>query len=281
MNFFWFNQHPGSNEKGEPYVPAHKFRWFSDKRFRQAVQTAFNRRGVIDAVLFGKGEPLNSLIPSSQGEWHNPDVPTYDYDPEQARVILREAGFRWNAEGGLIDREGVPVEFELLAVDGVTEVDSIAVTFVENMKAIGITIKLAKVDFVTLLARTDATFAYDVTFLSWSSTSAGYDPGGSKGLYLSSGKYHQWYPEQPEPATEWEARIDQLFLEQESTLDTQKRIANMHEIQAILGEELPLLYILSGYGYVGVKNRWENIYVPTAGSILWNIEEVWTPYPNS
>lgn len=276
ISFFWFNQHLGGNEEGEPYMSAHKKRWFTDKRFRQAVQTGFNRQGIIDALLFGKGEALNSMIPSSRGIWHNPNLPTYDYDPERAKKLLLEAGFTWGVNGGLIDSAGVPVEYELLAVDGVASADTIAVTFVENMKELGMKVKLAKVDFVTLLAKTDETFDYDLTFLSWGSTGAGYDPGGSKALYLSSGIYHQWHPEQPEPATEWEARIDKLFLEQESTLDMEKRVANIHEIQAILAEQLPMLYIFSAYGYVGVQNKWENLFIPAAGSLLWNVDELWT-----
>ena len=50
-----------------------------------------------------------------------------------------------------------------------------------------------------------------MTILGWSSSSAAYDPSGSKALYLSSGKYHMWYPNQKTPATEWEARIDALI----------------------------------------------------------------------
>jgi peptide/nickel transport system substrate-binding protein len=280
VNFFWFNQHRGSNEIGEPYVPAHKLRWFTDKRFRQAVQYGLNRQGIVNAVLFGKGEPLTSIIPPAQGKWHNSDLPRYAYDPEKSRTLLSEAGFRWDEDGQLIDTESVPVEFELLAVDGVASADTIAVTFVENMKALGMKVKMAKVDFATLLRRTDDTFNYDITFLGWGSSSAAYDPSGSKALYLSSGVYHQWYPEQSEPATEWEAKIDDLIRLQERTLDSEKRYEIMHEVQVILAEELPLLYIFSPYGYTGIKNKWNNVFVPSAGTSLWNIEEVWTETPD-
>ena len=114
-----------------------------------------------------------------------------------------------------------------------------------------------------------------MTILGWGSSSAAYDPSGSKALYLSSGEYHQWYPEQPAPVTEWEARIDELIGLQERTLDEAQRVNYMHEVQAILAEELPLLYGFTPYGYAGVKNKWRNIYVPSAGTILWNIEEIW------
>jgi len=62
---------------------------------------------------------------------------------------------------------------------------------------------------------------------------------------------------------------------QERTLDMEQRIAYMHEVQAILAEQLPLLYGFTPYGYSGIKNKWQNIYVPTAGTSLWNIEVIW------
>ncbi len=278
VNFFWFNQHRGMNEKGEPYVPPHKLRWFTDKRFRQAVLHGLNRQGMINALLFGKGEPLTSIIPPAQGKWHHPNLPRYEYDPERARELLRQAGFSWNDKGRLIDSEGLPVEFTLLLVESASY-DKIGVTFVENMKELGMFVKMERADFATLLRRTDDTFNYDITMLGWGSSSAAYDPSGSKALYLSSGQYHQWHPEQAEPATEWEARIDELIGLQERTLDMDQRIAYMHEVQAIMAEQLPLLYGFTPYGYVGVKNKWRNIYVPAAGTSLWNIEEIWTPEP--
>ncbi len=275
VNFFWFNQHPGKNDAGEPYMQPHKYRWFTDKNFRQAVQYGLNRQGIIDAILFGKGEPLTSIIPPAQGKWHNPDLPRYDYNPDKSRELLRASGFTWNEAGQLLDSEGVPVAFDLLAVDGVASADTIAVTFMENMKELGMQVGLSKVDFATLLRRTDDTFDYDITFLGWGSSSAAYDPSGSKPLYLSSGLYHQWYPEQPEPATDWEARIDELIGLQERTLDLEQRYAYMHEVQAILAEQLPLLFIFSPNSYVGVKNKWRNVYVPSSGTSLWNVEEIW------
>ena len=200
VNFFWFNQHRGMNDKGEPYVPPHKLRWFTDKRFRQAVLHGLNRQGMINALLFGKGEPLTSIIPPAQGKWHHPNLPRYEYDPERARELLRQAGFSWNDKGRLIDSEGLPVEFTLLLVESASY-DKIGVTFVENMKELGMFVKIERADFATLLRRTDDTFNYDITMLGWGSSSAAYDPSGSKALYLSSGQYHQWHLEQAEPAT--------------------------------------------------------------------------------
>jgi peptide/nickel transport system substrate-binding protein len=274
VNFFWFNQNPESSEDGVPYVEPYKFAWFSDKRFRKAILHGFNRKGIIDAVLFGKGEPLHSIIPPAQGEWYNPNVAKYDYSPEKARELFQSIGFTWNEAGLLFDGLGNQVAFNLLLVESATY-DQIGITFIENMKDLGIEVRLERADFATLLKRTDGTFEYDMTILGWGSSSAAYDPSGSKALYLSSGKYHMWYPNQKSPATEWEARIDELIKLQEQTLDRKQRIAYMHEVQAILSDELPLLFGYTPYSYVGIKNKWKNIYIPKAGTILWNIDEIW------
>ena len=96
-------------------------------------------------MLFGKGEPLTSVIAPAQGKWHNPDLPRYDYDPEKARDLLIESGFYWDAQGKLFDREGILVEFTLLLVESAS-FDTIGVTFVENMKALGISVKMERCD---------------------------------------------------------------------------------------------------------------------------------------
>ena len=274
VNFFWFNLNPESSEDGVPYIEPYKFAWFSDKHFRKAILHGFNRKGIIDAVLFGKGEPLHSIIPPAQGEWHNPNVTKYAYSPERARELLQSIGFTWNSEGQLFDGSGNRVSFNLLLVES-ANYDQIGITFVENMKDLGIEVRLERADFATLLKRTDNTFDYDMTILGWGSSSAAYDPSGSKALYLSSGKYHMWYPNQKSPATEWEARIDTLIKLQEQTLDRKQRIAYMHEVQAILSDELPLLFGYSPYSYVGIKDKWMNVYIPKSGTILWNIDEIW------
>ena len=274
VNFFWFNQHRGHSESGEPYVEAHKLAWFTDKYFRKAILHGFNRRGLIDALLFGKGEPLHSIIPPAQGDWHNPHVQQYEYSVDTARTLLASRGFTWDASGQLFDAGGHAVRFNLLLVESASY-DQIGVTFVENMKDLGIEVRLERSDFATLLVRTDDSFDYDMTILGWGSSSAAYDPSGSKDLYLSSGAYHFWHPRQAEPATQWEARIDRLFRLQEQTLDRSQRIDYMHEIQAILSDELPMLFGYSPNRYVGIKNKWRNVFVPRAGSILWNLDEIW------
>lgn len=274
----WFNQNTGRDDEGNPYRPEHKLRWFTNKRFRQACYYGLNRQGIIDAVFFGAAVPLHSMVSPARGPWYNPDVRKYDYNPQKARELLAEAGFTWK-DGILHDSEGVRVEFDLVTPTGSTNFEQAATTFVSNMADLGMKVNLTPMDFSTMSRMMDNTYDYDAMIVAWGSNSAAYDPSGTKALYMSDGIYHVWHPRQESPATEWEARIDALFIAQEKTLDMDKRYAAMHEIQAILAEQAPMLYLVAPEGFIGYKNKIQNVIMPPSGKIFWNLDEIWIDEP--
>lgn len=279
ISFLWFNQNTGRNKEGESYIPEHKLAWFTNKHFRQAVMYGFDREGIVEGVYLGRAEPLHSVISQGNPKWHNPNTHRYRYDPKHARTLLSQAGFRWNESGRLIDSQGHEVSFELMIFAGSANARGIATTFQQNMRALGMEVRIASVDFAVILQRTDNTFDYDMAMIGWGSSAGASDPSGSKALYLSSGIYHVWHPEQETPVTDWETRVDSIIEEQERTFDEQERIALFHELQEIFAEELPLIYLVTPIGYSGIKNKWRNVQVPPSGTILWNLDELWTETP--
>lgn len=60
-------------------------------KVRRALYHAIERKAIVDAILFGHGTVATSFVPKGQ-MFHNPDVATYDYDPQKARKLLDEAG---------------------------------------------------------------------------------------------------------------------------------------------------------------------------------------------
>ena len=271
ITFIWFNQHPGQRN-GKPFVEPYKLDWFQDVRFRQAIAYGLDRPGLIKAVYSGRAHPLDSIISPANRKWHNPNTRTYPYDPDKARALLAEAGFRRRSDGVLEDAGGHPVEFELLASEGSQTNTGVATTLMENMRVLGIKVTLTLLDFGTLVGKITNTFDYEAAMMGFT---GGGDPSGGKSIYRSDGRLHAWYPEQPRPATPWEARIDTLMDEQERTLDEPERIARIREIQAIFSEQLPLIFLVTPTAYAGIKNRWQNVRVPPTDSIIWNIDELW------
>ena len=101
------------------------------------------------------------------------------------------------------------------------------------------------------------------------------DPSGGRSIYLSSGRLHVWNPEQKEPRTDWEARVDELVRASERTFDPQERVEHVHRMQAIFSEQVSLLYLLAPHEYTGLKDKWRNVRIPSMGSAMWNIDELY------
>ena len=271
IGFIWFNQHPGQKD-GRPFIEPHKLQWFQDVRFRRAIAYGFDRPGIIKAVYAGRAHALSSIISPASRKWYNPDLDPYGYHPDKARTLLGEAGFTLRPDGTLEGPAGHPVAFELLVSEGSQTAVGSATTFMENMRALGIKVTLSFLDFSALIGKIGDSFDYEAAMMGFT---GGGDPSGGKAIYRSDGRLHLWYPEQPQPATAWEARIDEIMDEQERTLDEARRIDLIHEMQRIFSEQLPLIFMITPEAFVGIRNRWQNVQVPPLGSITWNMDELW------
>ncbi|OGO41940.1 MAG: hypothetical protein A2W36_05900 [Chloroflexi bacterium RBG_16_58_14] len=66
----------------------------ADLRVRQAIAHAIDRQAIIDLALYGHGSLMRSYLPSWDPRYAGDDsLPDYDYDPEEARGLLQEAGY--------------------------------------------------------------------------------------------------------------------------------------------------------------------------------------------
>ena len=63
----------------------------ADPRVRQAIRYAIDMEALIDALMEGKATVANSLTPD--GEWKVDGLNRYEYNPEKARQLLKEANW--------------------------------------------------------------------------------------------------------------------------------------------------------------------------------------------
>lgn len=271
-NFIWFNLNPGIDAEGEPYVEPYKFEWFSDKRFRQAISYGINREGIIRGVYFNRADILHGYVSPKRKFWYNEDIRKFTYEPEKARALLMEIGFEYR-EGTLRDRAGRPVEFTLMTNSNNGLRVEMATVFKENMAALGIEVELQFLDFNTIITKTSDSFDYEACMLGLGGGAP--DPYAGKDILMSGGRMHFWNPQQSKPATEWEARIDELMREVGRHTDVDLRKKYFFEVQAILAEQQPFIFLVSPKDYFGYQNRWNNIQPTSLGGVMWNLESLW------
>ncbi len=65
----------------------------TDKRVRQALNMAINKPAIIEAVYIGTGQVAKNPIPPIMWSY-NDAIKDYPYDPEQARKLLADAGYK-------------------------------------------------------------------------------------------------------------------------------------------------------------------------------------------
>ncbi|MBF0522421.1 MAG: ABC transporter substrate-binding protein [Candidatus Omnitrophica bacterium] len=272
-NFVVFNQNQGANPKTQkPFVEPQKLKWFTNVSFRKAVAYAIDRKKIIEILNNGLGYEQFSPISQADGFWYNPDVKRYDYNLDEARKILMEAGFKVGNDGVLKDPDGQAVEFNLYTNAGAVERLQIAGIIEHDLEQLGMKVNFKILEFNTLVSKLTSTFEWDAIILG---LTGGGDPHFGNNVWMSSGQLHMWYPRQEKPATEWEKRIDEIFTQGVQELNEDKRKVFYDEFQAIVADKLPLIYTVLSSNIFAVRNKFGNLKPTNFGGVLHNIEEIY------
>ena len=254
---FWYNQNPGADEDGRPYVAPHKREWFEDVRFRRATSHAIDRESIVRAVYHGWGDAIYGPTSPVDKLWYNPGVPRFPYDPSKADSLLSEMGLvDRDGDGVREDRWGRDVKFTFI-----TNVESPARTAMGNMismdlREAGMDATFKSLDFNALVTLIGDSYSYDACLLS---LTAGPDPVGGLDVWKSSGWMHAFNPNQPSPATRWEAEVDKLVFENLTGLSYAGRKAHWDEVQRLYAENLGFIFIANQRTFVAVRNRFGNL----------------------
>jgi peptide/nickel transport system substrate-binding protein len=265
---FWFNLNPES-----PTVSKEKRAWFRDVRFRRAISLAIDRESMVEAIYRGLASPAAGPVSPANATWRNEAIKPHSLNPEKARQLLRDAGFRRRGKGPLEDSAGHTVRFDLITNADNPQRTGMAALIQDDLAKLGIEMNLVPLDIAALIGRITRSFDYDACLIGLSQTDP--DPSAEMPLWLSRAPLHFWYPSQLHPATPWEARVDVLMQQQMFALDLAERKTLYDEVQTILSEELPIIHLVVPHTLIGASRRVSNLKpTPFWHPTLWNAEEL-------
>lgn len=279
--FLTFNLNQARNNKGQPFVDPIKSRWFNTLAFRQAVAYALDRETMKNNIYRGLGDVQHSPIPVQSPYYLSPQkgLKVYNYEPQKAKQLLLDAGFKYNSQGQLLDWDGNQVRFTLLVKSEEKPRVDAAVQIQQDLKKLGIQADLQVINFNVIIQR--------LQNRSWEAYVGGFGGGGvephsSSNIWYSKGSLHQFNqgPMPGEPpiqgweATDWELEIDRLFEAGVKELDESKRKEIYGRFQEIVAEQVPFIYLVNQLSLEAVRDRIENIKFSALGGAFWNLYEL-------
>ena len=232
-----FNMNP-SAELGN------KLTWFQNTLFRQAVAHSIDKERIIDEVQHGPAYPQWAAVSPAAGDFHNPAVRRHEYDIAKASNILD--GLGWvdtDGDGTREDEAGHPIAFSLVINTQNSVREMIGMIIQDGLEDVGIAADFQLIEFGVLVAQLTSSYEWDAIVVGFSE---GPDPQSGIGFWHSSGDLHIWHPNQQQPATTWEADVDDLYITASQELDEDERVSLYHRAQEIAAENLPIIFTTRG-----------------------------------
>lgn len=215
---------------------------FTDKRVRQAMYYAIDRRAINDAIYGGANRVL----------WNPPGFKEYDglneypFDPEKAKALLAESGVDLSK----------PIRF--LYANELGDGARLAPIVAQQLEDVGFNVELNGVDITAW----EAIVTDDTQRGSWDMT---FSAGGSEGLHPSRSQiYFKCGDELPTSQSGYyNCDLRQLFLDARTKGDPAEADALYEQAARILNEDVPQLYLWQNSGVHAVNKRVQGVEVPS------------------
>jgi peptide/nickel transport system substrate-binding protein len=113
--------------------------WFEDVRVRRGMLHAIDRHEIVNSVFYGLTVPPDTLIRPSHPLFPEVDraVVKHPYDPNRARQLLTDAGWRPGGDGVLVNGRGERLSIEAQAVAGDREREAVQEIVLNYWRAVG------------------------------------------------------------------------------------------------------------------------------------------------
>jgi len=214
-----------------------KSKALSDKTVRLALNYATNKQEIINKVLSGEGQAVNSPIPA--GVWgHSDEIKVYEWAIDHANNILEEADWKDEDEDGIREKGEEKLEIELITTE-LKELQQVANLLQEQWSKIGaqINVKILNIgeiqqehirprEYQALLF--GEVLGLDPDPYSFWHSSQKRDPGLNLALYDNS-------------------KVDTLLRNARQDLDPESRAEKYKEFQQIVVEDVPVVFLYSSY----------------------------------
>lgn len=218
-----------------------------DVRVRQAIAHALDRKKIIERIRLGHAKPMNTTYASASWAYTD-DVPKFDYDPNRAKQLLEEAGWKAppNDPNGTRVKDGKPLKMRIFYNAGNKEREQVATIAQQYAKAVGIELEVISEEWNAYLNRVNKTFDMELYVLGWS---AGIEPNGFRNIWMTGGGQNSTGYSNP--------RVDELYPKAATVpgCKQEDRAKLYFEIDRIISQDQPYIFLWENEVLSGVNTR--------------------------
>jgi peptide/nickel transport system substrate-binding protein len=216
---------------------------FQDERVRQALAHAVNVPEMVKYILYGHGEQSTGIFTPKMW-FFDPRIKPFAYDPEKARQLLAEAGWK-PGKDGILEKDGERFAFTLITNNGNEIRRDIATLVQDDLKKLGIEVKIELYEWAVFLKNFINKGSFDAMVLGWA-LGPDYD------------QYQIWHssqsnPEQLNVVNYRNPTVDKLLVEIRQEYNRGKIIDLAGNLQGTIYRDQPYLFL----------------YVPQGTSVMW------------
>lgn len=212
---------------------------FDSLEFRQAMNYAVDVEGIIDELLEGFGDLTSQ--PTLEGHFgHDPDAEPYPYDPDQAEELIEESGYAG---------EEIVLETPTGRYLGDEEIARAAASQIDSLPNVSCDLEIR--DFGDLTSETldgDISSSPGFYLIGWGNPT--FDANYTLVPWFMPGQASQHFEED---------EVTQLIEASESEMDEDSREEQLQEVNGLLNELAPWVFLHNQYSIYGVNEdlEWE------------------------
>ncbi len=273
--FVVINLNNRKNKNGNFYVAKHKQKWFRDKNFREAIDLALDRNGLVQNVAMGLAKPLFTAE-SLNSIYLNKNIKGHKQDKDSALKKLLDNGFKLN-NNILYDSQNNRVEFDLYTNAGALEREAIGVMIKQDLEYLGMKVNFKPIEFNSLVNKLSNTNDWDMAIMGL--TGSPLEPHDGKNVWMSNGPLHL-FNQRPsgysiDDKLPWEKELDYIFEKGalKQTFNERKKLYDRY--QEIIYEQKPIIYLYSPIRITAIRKKIQNIFPTPLSGLLYNLDEIY------
>ncbi len=202
----------------------------SNEKVRQAMSMAINKDEIIEASSFGYGDKIGSHLPTTSPDYYDTND-VMEYNPEKAKELLKEAGY----ENGFDIKLTLPKNYQIHVDAGQVIAD--------QLSKIGIRVNIEIVEWGTWVSEVYSGKKFEMTVVAHT---------GRLDSYAFLSRYKSDSDDYISLKT---GEVDELLNKALQELDENKRKDIYKQIQVILANKLPAIYVQTPYTMLGMQNN--------------------------